>query len=102
MTRKQKMRDAFAKHVQKRVSEIACMNTGRKQFAFYDTTGVTNGTPTCFWTDKIRVWKFVPKHCLYDKGWENDHLDKYGCYKNSDIVDISHYGQWARETQEMC
>ena len=37
-------------------------------------------TPLASLTDKVRIWKFVPKKYMLDNGWRNHHLDKGGVY----------------------
>ena len=85
MTQKQQLRLNFCKHIYQRLRQIDAAERGSKAFNWFETTGL-DGTVENLFHHKVRIWKFIPKRHVRDKGWQNDHLDKQGYYQGPDIV----------------
>jgi hypothetical protein len=88
MTPYQKCRCELAKYISAKLRNLNNLTRGRNAFNWHESTGM-DGNPRNKYIHKMRIWKFIPKHCQIDKGWQNDHLDKQGGYIGPDIVDDS-------------
>lgn len=84
MTPKQKARLEFAKFVYGNLKNINNAARGSGGFNWFETTGMS-GDPKNMLTHPVRIWKFLPSRYQVDKGWQNDHLDKFGQYTKPDI-----------------
>jgi hypothetical protein len=86
-TEKQKCREAIAKRIYEQLKSIDAAQRGTKAFNWFESTGM-DSSPESKLNHKIRIWKFVPSRYQIDKGWENDHLDKFGRYIGPDLGPI--------------
>lgn len=84
MTPKQKVRDEFCKYVYNKLKNLNCKDRRKNGFNWFESTGGAP-TPKERYKHKIRIWKFIPKKYLKDKGWENDHLNGDGSYRGPEI-----------------
>ncbi len=74
----QKVRYELAQRIYKELRLISCKERDTQAFNWFESTG--RSTPSASLTDKVRIWKFMPKKYMLDKGWRNDHLGKGGRY----------------------
>lgn len=84
MNASQKIKLAFCKYVYNCLKEIDRVDRGSGAFNWFESTG-TNSSPLNHFNHKIRIWKFIPSNYIKNKGWENDHLDKYGQFIADDF-----------------
>ena len=78
MSEKQKIRLKLCKHIYDHLRKLSCGERGTHAFNWFESTGASS--PEDGYKNKVRIWKFIPKAYLKDKGWENDHLGKAGLY----------------------
>lgn len=79
MTKNQKLKLELANYIYEKLRDIDCKDRGSKAFSWFETTG-TGGDKRCYFTHKLRIWKFIPKIYRKNKGWENDNLTKEGYF----------------------
>jgi hypothetical protein len=83
---KQAMRRDFAKEIFCDLRTISNAERCARAFNWFESTGA-GGIADHALNQRIRVWKFFPKKYRIDKGWQNDHLDKFGQYVAADFED---------------
>ncbi len=67
MTKKQKLRDNFCKHVYQSLKNIDAQTRGSKAFNWFETTGLGTNFAN-FYEPNLRIRKFIPKQHLVDAG----------------------------------
>jgi hypothetical protein len=85
MKPRQKVRHEMATYIYNKLRDLDKAERGTGAFNWFETTG-RDGSYDTMLTHKLRIWKFKPARYHIDKGWQNDHLDKQGCYQGPDIV----------------
>ncbi len=85
MTPKQRARYELARHIYDALRALNHKLRGRKAFNWFESTGL-DGTTENLYEHRLRIWKFVPKNHLVDKGWQNDKLDRQGRYQGPSIA----------------
>jgi hypothetical protein len=84
MTDAQKLRNSLALLVYNELRRISQAERGTKAFNWFESTG-RSGDAANSLNHAIRIWKFKPAVYRVDKGWENDALDKFGCFVASQL-----------------
>ncbi len=79
----QRVRFELAQRIYNDLRAISCTERGTKAFNWFESTG--RETQQDGLTHKVRIWKFLPRQYLVDKGWQRDHLGKGGTYLGPDI-----------------
>ena len=82
--KKQKLKKKFCKHIYDRMREVDKVWRGSKVLQLFETTSKCGYKDSPF-SQRLAIWKFIPKECYKDKGWENDHLSSKGEYQGPDI-----------------
>lgn len=85
MNPKQRARYELARHVYEAIRELNGRLRGKKAFNWFESTGL-DGDPENSYEHRLRIWKFIPRRHLIDKGWQNDNLDRQGRYQGPQIV----------------
>lgn len=86
MTHRQKLRLDLCEHIHECLRGINNRTRGTQAFNWHETTGF-DGDRENMLKHCLRIWKFRPKHCKIDKGWQRSQLDTQGRYQGPDIVD---------------
>lgn len=85
MSDRQRMRQVFADHVRTKLELLSKAERPNLQsFVWTESNGKID-CPKFKLTQNLRIWKFIPKHHHYDKGWDNDHLEKKLYYKSPEV-----------------
>lgn len=74
-TKNQLMKARFSKSIYELLKKIDATHRGSKAFNWFETTG-TNGVSINRYDHKLRIWKFIPKHNIYDNTWEDSAFPK--------------------------
>jgi hypothetical protein len=92
MTKAQKPRFDLSKYIYNKIKELDAKHRGSRAFNWFESTGM-QGQPEFKLHHKLRIWKYIPKNYLLNKGWHNDHLNKYGCFVADEIntLTIHHF-----------
>ena len=102
--KKKNLKKNFSKYIYDKMRANDNYWRGTKAFNLFETThsySQLDGKRLEPFSQKLRIWKFVPKEYYKDKGWENDHLSRKGEYQKPDI----HYrcektGKYIRKIRE--
>lgn len=86
MTPKQRLRHDMCLFIYNKLKVLDAQTRGSKAFNWFETTG-HGGNPQNRLHHSLRIWKFIPKNHVIDRGWPNDHLDKQGHYIAPDLFD---------------
>ena len=84
MTKAQKPRYDLSKYIYNKIKALDAKHRGSRAFNWFESTGM-QGNPDSKLHHKLRIWKYIPAHYLLNKGWHNDHLDKYGRFVADDL-----------------
>lgn len=85
ITPKQKLRNELCKYIYEALKALDRDMRGSRAFNWFESTG-KGGDPTNLFHHAMRIWKFEPSNYVIDRGWQNDHLDKFGNYVAPDVV----------------
>ena len=90
---KRKLKQNFSKYVYDKMREVDSHHRKSKAFNLFGSTSDYQYKNNPF-SQKIKIWKFQPRECYRDKGWENDHLSVRGEYQGEDLYYRDSRGEW--------
>ncbi|CAA7614018.1 conserved hypothetical protein [Candidatus Terasakiella magnetica] len=85
MKQKQALRNQLCVYIYEALKNLDRIERGSGAFNWFETTGHNENLDNRY-HHALRIWKFKPKDYLVDRGWQNDHLDRYGNYIAPDIA----------------
>lgn len=85
MTEKQRIKYEFAKYIYDQLRITDANDRGSKAFNWFESTGIDGDSRNTL-NHNIRIWKFIPKTYIINRGWHNDNLDNQGRFVADDFM----------------